>query len=365
MIGRLRAENERPSGTASSGRATVPGPRPARRARLLSPWSRGIAAALLVRGAAFGAGAYDEVIAPLLRARCAECHGEQKQKAKLALHTWEGVQRGSEIGPVLVPGKPAESTLIERMRLPVDDEDHMPPAEKPQPAAEEIALLAHWIERGASRTASLAELQLPEALARAAEELPAKLAAIERAPAKTEPMWELDAEAVAKLRAPLAAKVAELQRTFPGALSYESRTSADLHFTATGLGRDFTDAELAMLAPLAERLVVVDLSGTGITDAAATTFARFRQLRVLRAGFTAVGDEVAGSAAGLPALESLVLPETRITAACIAPLTKLRSLRTLRVAGTAAERPAVEANLPVSPSAADLVPPSEPEPRKP
>ena len=311
------------------------------------------------------ASAYDDVIAPIFRARCAECHGERKQKAKLALHTWEGLMKGSDAGPVIVAGKPGESPLIERLRLPASDEDHMPPQEKPQPAPEEIALIAQWIERGASPTATVAELQLPEPLRRAVMELPAKLTAIEQVPGPVEPMWELDAAAVAKQREPLAAKVAELQRRFPGALSYESRTSADLHFTAAGLGRDFGDAEFSALVPLREHLVLIDLAGTGITDASADTLRGFTHLRVLRAGYTAIGDVTAKAAAVLPGLELLALPETKVTPECIAPLAKMHTLRTLRVSGTAAESAAQAAKLPVAPSAADLIPPLEPEAKKP
>src|SRR5689334_19712735 len=61
-----------------------------------------IIAGLIVAIPARAASAYDEVVAPILRARCAECHGEQKQKAKLALHTWETLMHGSEGGPVIV-----------------------------------------------------------------------------------------------------------------------------------------------------------------------------------------------------------------------------------------------------------------------
>jgi hypothetical protein len=141
--------------------------------------------------------------------------------------------------------------------------------------------------------------------------------------------------------------VAELQRRFPGALSYESRTSAALHFTAAGFGHEFGDAELARLTPLRDQLVVVDVARTGVTDKSAAVLAGFAKLRVLRAGSTQLGDEAVKALARLKHLESLSLAETQLTAASIASLTKLRSLRTLRLAGTAAELPAQAANLPV------------------
>lgn len=318
---------------------------------------------LLVLGisGARAASAYDELIAPIFRARCIECHGEQKQKAKLALHTWDGLTRGSDAGPVLVAGKPGDSVLLQKLRLPSSDDEHMPPQDRPQPSPEEIELLARWVERGASQTAPLSALELPAPLVKAAAELPAKLAALAKAPAVAEPLWELDAAAVAKARAPLAAKVAELQRRFPGALSYESRTSAALIFTAVAFGHDFGDAELAALLPLREQLVSLDVSRTGVTDAAAPTLGQFSALRVLRASFTAVGDATVAQLGRLNRLEALSLHATAVTEASVANLTKLAALKSLRVAGTAAEHPAQAANLPVAPSAADLVPPLDPE----
>ena len=39
-----------------------------------------------------------------------------------------------------------------------DDEDHMPPEGKPQPTADDIALLQWWIDSGAQADKTLAEL---------------------------------------------------------------------------------------------------------------------------------------------------------------------------------------------------------------
>lgn len=309
--------------------------------------------------AARGGTAYERVVVPIFQARCVECHGEQKQKAKLALHTWEGLLQGSDAGPVIVAGKPDESVLLTRLRLPLADEEHMPPAEHPQPSPDEIALLAHWIAQGAPRAASLAELHLPEALAQAAEQLPARLAAVARPAASADPLWEPDAATVAKQRASLAAQVAELQRRFPGALTYESRTSPALHFTAAGFGQSFGDAELAALETLREQLVSLDISNTAVTDASAPILARCEKLRVLRAAFTGVGDATAQAVAALPGLELLALSDTKVTAASVGAWTKMKSLRSLRVADTEAQQPAQAANLPVVASAADIVPPLE------
>jgi hypothetical protein len=276
-----------------------------------------------------------------------ECHGEQKQKAKLALHTWEGLMRGSDAGPVLIAGKPNDSILLQRMRLPLTDEEHMPPQEHPQPAAEELALLARWIERGAGKATTLAALQLPDSLSKAAAEIPARLAAMSRGRAESEPLWEHDPAEVARSRAPLAREVAELQRRFPGALSYESRTSAALHFTAAGFGRAFGDNELALLVPLREQLVALEISHTAVSEDAASLLAGFIRLKLFRAGFTEVGDRVVEALVALPSLEVVGLPGTRVTASSIPLFRKASRLRTLSVGGTTAEDAARAAGLPV------------------
>lgn len=316
---------------------------------------------LFVTSVARAASVYDEVVARIFEARCVECHGPDKQKAKLALNTWETAARGSDGGPIWVAGKPADSVLLQRMRLPVDDEEHMPPKDRPQPAAEELALIEQWIERGASRSAAVGDLALSDALKRAVSELPAKLAAV-AVPAHAEPLWELDAAAVAKVRAPLAVAVKELQQRFPGALSYESRTSPALHFTAVGLGKAFGDAELKALGRLGNELVMLDVSGTAITDASATVLASFAKLRVLRLSETAVTDRTVSALATLSKLETLSLHGTAISPACVPELAKLGALRKLYVAETGAAGAAKTAGLPVVRAAVDFtrVAPAEP-----
>src|SRR3712207_7414769 len=43
---------------------------------------------------------------------CYECHGPDKQKAGLRLDSRAAALRGGDLGAAVVPGKPAESTLV-------------------------------------------------------------------------------------------------------------------------------------------------------------------------------------------------------------------------------------------------------------
>ena len=52
-------------------------------------------------------------IQPLLANSCYECHGPKKQEAEFRLDHKPTVFRGGELGPAIVPGKSAESLLIQ------------------------------------------------------------------------------------------------------------------------------------------------------------------------------------------------------------------------------------------------------------
>jgi len=58
--------------------------------------------------------------------------------------------QGGKDGKVIEPYHADDSEMIRRLSLPVDDQDHMPPKEKPQPSESQIALLHWWISQGAS-----------------------------------------------------------------------------------------------------------------------------------------------------------------------------------------------------------------------
>ena len=121
-----------------------------RRARLL-PLS--ITCVLCVPAAIVLADPADEVrfnrdVRPILSNNCFYCHGPdpKHREADLRLDTSEGA-----LAAAIVPGKPDESPLIERITAHDDDLRMPPPASKKGPlTAEQIATLRRWIEQGAS-----------------------------------------------------------------------------------------------------------------------------------------------------------------------------------------------------------------------
>ena len=85
---------------------------------------------------------------PILESRCIECHGPAKKKGNLRLDTEAHVFAGKREDWRIIPGDAEASPCYERVILPVDDDDRMPPKGDPL-AAEQIDVLRRWIDQGA------------------------------------------------------------------------------------------------------------------------------------------------------------------------------------------------------------------------
>lgn len=107
---------------------------------------------------------YTALVAPILADRCTTCHGAEKSKGDLRLDTHENILLGGNNGEVVAPGLPDKSRLIQSVNLPQDHDDHMPPNNKPQPTAQEIALLTWWVKEGARNDIKLAKAKVPDEL---------------------------------------------------------------------------------------------------------------------------------------------------------------------------------------------------------
>jgi hypothetical protein len=87
---------------------------------------------------------FEEKVRPILADNCYKCHGSEKQKGSLRLDLREAVLAGGESGPVIVPGKPEESALVEAVKW---QSFEMPPTGKLSET--QIATLTEWIRIGA------------------------------------------------------------------------------------------------------------------------------------------------------------------------------------------------------------------------
>ena len=83
---------------------------------------------------------FDTDVSPIFKSSCSSCHGGSVKLKDLDLSTETSAVKGSESGPVIVPGKPDESLLYQKVR------SGSMPAGKPHLSDKEVATLKSWIE---------------------------------------------------------------------------------------------------------------------------------------------------------------------------------------------------------------------------
>ena len=91
-------------------------------------------------------------IKPIFEARCVSCHGPKKKKGQLRLEPIaEAFPEDEEDWWTILPGDPAGSLLVERIKLSEDDDGVMPPRGELL-TKEEISLIEQWIAQGAKHS---------------------------------------------------------------------------------------------------------------------------------------------------------------------------------------------------------------------
>lgn len=89
---------------------------------------------------------YVNDVQPFLIKYCVECHKSTKVRGGYKVETFADLTRVGKKGPMVVPGKPAESQLLLSLQNP---DKPMPPKKSAQPTAEDVAKVSSWIAAGA------------------------------------------------------------------------------------------------------------------------------------------------------------------------------------------------------------------------
>ncbi len=284
------------------------------------------------------AGLYTQLVQPLLQARCYSCHGPNKQKGKLRLDQPGLIMKGGEDGKAIIPGKSDESKMIERLLLPMTDKDHMPPREKPQLTANEIALLHWWVGTGADFNKKVKELPATEKIK------PVLLAFQSGAGDAPRAATDVPEETVAR-----ADEADILRLTKAGVIvtpiAQNSNYLTASFFTA-GTG---ADSLLKLLAPLKKQLIWLKLDNAVIGDASADELAKLSSLTRLQLNHTGITDKGLAKLAALTNLQSLNLVGTKVTAQGVQLLRNLKKLKHLYLYQTevvAGDWPALKKSFP-------------------
>ena len=89
---------------------------------------------------------YEKDVKPILMSRCFACHGPKQAQSGLRLDLRQNALRGGDYGVVIVPGRAADSKLVQRLIGPSAGLQMPPTGELP---GDEIETLRAWIDQGA------------------------------------------------------------------------------------------------------------------------------------------------------------------------------------------------------------------------
>ena len=88
---------------------------------------------------------FETDVRAILKTHCFQCHGEEPEvQGNLDLRLVRFMHRGGDSGAAVVPGKPEESILYQRLR-----DGEMPPDESKQISRDELQVIRDWILAGA------------------------------------------------------------------------------------------------------------------------------------------------------------------------------------------------------------------------
>lgn len=262
---------------------------------------------------------YQNAIQPLFKNRCYSCHSSEKQKGKLRLDQEEYILKGGENGHTLVKGKADESEIIKRILLPLNDEDHMAPKEKPQLTSNEIALLKWWINNGADFKKKFKDL--PQTA-----EIKPILASLQKGESTGEEIKnsEIPAEEVTAADDKVLKKLADAGIIIVPVAQNTNYLSANF-VNAQSMGKDVLD----LIKSIEKQLLWLKLENSKVNDQTLSAIKGCKNLTRLSLNNTAITDAGLTQLKDLDQLQSLSLVGTKVTFKGITELKKLKNLKFL------------------------------------
>ncbi|HEY4937280.1 MAG TPA: c-type cytochrome domain-containing protein [Puia sp.] len=260
---------------------------------------------------------YNDVIRPILQTKCYSCHGVNKQRGKLRMDDSVLLMKGGKDGKVVEPGNANGSPMIKRLLLPVDNEDHMPPKEKPQPSESQIALLEWWISQGANFEKKVKEVNQPNKIYHL-------LFALQKANVVEKKSLDIPEAKVEKADGLIMDK---MKRRGVVVLPVAQNSNYLMaNFVTDTL---ISNQDLQWLIALKKQLIWLKLGYTNINDSNMTMISQLENLTWLNLQHTNITDKGLLAIQSIKKLQYLNLVGTKVTVSGVLQLKELKSLQSL------------------------------------
>lgn len=234
---------------------------------------------------------YSDLVQPVLSEKCYSCHSSKKVKGSLRMDEEKLLFKGGKHGEIIRAGNAAESELMKRLLLPMEDDKRMPPKDQPQLTKEEIELIGWWIRTGADTKKKVKELAPDAAI------LPVLASFSSGAAGDTSRHIALS-KVFDKNPAPASQATIDKLTSLGVIVSPVAKEKNLLEVSCINYAA-FDNGKAALLAELADNIVWLRLDNTAVTDDALTQIGKLKNLVRLNLSGTNV------SAAGMQSLQTL------------------------------------------------------------
>jgi uncharacterized membrane protein len=254
---------------------------------------------------------YHDLVAPILEDKCYSCHGSSKQKGKLRLDSPKDILKGGKDGVILVAGNVEESELIDRIQLPREHEDHMPPKEKKQLTTQEIEILNTWIASGADFNKTIVQ-------SGALDKVSTILSSSAKVSSSDVPMTSVN---------PASEEVLNQLRKLGVVILPLAENSNYLNANLVNVTN--LDSAILLISLLQEQLVWLKLSDQSVIDSHLTSLKSLNQITKLWLDHTSITDSSLINLTGYENLTYLNLNGTKVSVPGILQLQDLKKLKTI------------------------------------
>lgn len=259
---------------------------------------------------------YTAIIEPILDAKCTSCHNPSKKKGDLDMSSFELLMAGGKNGPILVHGDAKESSLMKRIVLPLEHDDHMPPDGKPQLTDQEFSLIKGWIEMSGDNVFTLASLSTNDTLYQFAQ-------------ARIDALNNNDADKTYDFDYASASTIESLNNSYR-TVKQPVATSPALDVSVF-VRQAFIPEYLSELSKVDEQIVSLNLSYLPITDKDIEFIASFPNLEKLLLNYTDITGATLDKLSNCSNLKELSLAGTKVSTDISGALSSIKSLQIVRV----------------------------------
>ena len=273
---------------------------------------------------------YADVIAPILEAKCSNCHNDSKRKGKLNMEDFASLMKGGKHGKVIEPGNSLASEMIKRVMLDRSEKKFMPNDGKMPLTEDEKNIIKWWIDStNANDTITVAK-------ATPSPEIIASVAAVLGFPGSKE-MMTADSDKISVTNYFTQLKLAPVaNETFnklihAGWVVKQVNTNPDLLDVSfyPNAKTSLNQEAFAELMAVKENVVWLNLSKNMVTDAQLDAVKQCINLQRLRLEKNPVTDAGVAKLKTLQHLETINLYGTKITNQSIINLSSLPNLKSL------------------------------------